>query len=540
MPSSDFVALWERQDPAARADLLRARFRYDIEGFLRFCWPERVYEPFNQLHHELIDVARERPAWNERSDSVRDARAAPRGYAKSTISSFGLPAHRIVYGLEVMIVLGSSEGDLAVDLSRDLREAFLDEESPLWELYGPFTVTGGVKGWQVSVRGAPSVAVLPRSERSAWRGRKHPSRGHRPSLIILDDMEDKGRVLNPRLREFTWNVLTKDILKMGRRGGGTDVWWRGTILHIDSALARLISGREHGWQHKRYQAIEQWPERADLWERCRQIWADLTLGPYRLPAAQAFYRAHRAEMERGAVVLGGLQNLFPLYEVLWAEGLASFLQEMQNDPIDPAARVFEPERFARFTLHGDEVVTTTGRRVKLSALRKTAFWDPTVGGTVSDFGAIAVLGRDEFGYTFVLDVWCRRDKPAQQLEALWQLCERWGVREAWYEDNGFQELAVATFPRQREERREQGRFWRLQLLGETSTENKEKRIAAMQPDTANGWLLFSDRLPPEVDAQAAAFPTADHDDALDAIERAWTKLGGRPVSMSDAPPGVRR
>jgi phage terminase large subunit-like protein len=57
----------------------------------------------------------------------------------------------------------------------------------------------------------------------------------------------------------------------------------------------------------------------------------------------------------------------------------------------------------------------------------------------------------------------------------------------------------------------------------------------MQPDTANGWMLFADRLPAEVTEQAAAFPTADHDDALDAIERAWTKLGGTPIRMETTP-----
>ena len=535
MPPTDFVTLFEGAEPQARRELLRARFRYDIEGFCRWCWSDRFNLPFTDLHHDLIDVARERPAWDERTNSVRSAIAAPRGYAKTTISSFALPAHRIVYGLEAFVVLGSAEGELAVDLSRDLRQAFLDEESPLRDLFGPFEVEGGVKGWQVSVAGAPSVGVLPKSERSAIRGRKHPTRGIRPTLIVLDDAEDKVRVLNPRLRQFTWNWLTKDILKAGRQEGGTDVWWRGTVLHVDSALARLISGREHGWASARYQAILSWPERTDLWERCRQIWSDLTLGEHRRPAAVAFYRANQTEMQRGAEILGGLQHLFRLYEQIWAEGLASFLQEMQNDPTDPSARVFEPDKWVRHHLEDDQIVLPTGRRVPLRDLRKVVWWDPTVGGPSGDFGAIAVLGRDGFGYTHVLDLWIRRAKPDEQLDALWPLCERWGVRRAWYEDNGFQELVAGPFARQREEREEQGKFWQLTLVGETSTANKVKRIAAMQPDTANGWMTFSDRLPAELTQQAEAFPTADHDDALDAIERAWTKLGGTPVRMSEQP-----
>lgn len=540
LPAEEFLDLVDGLDEGDLRYALVHRFRFDVEGFLRYCWPDRFSEPFNELHHELIDVARYRPAWHERTDSVRDARAAPRGYAKSTISSFGLLAHRIVYGLEVFIILASAESDLAVDLSTDLRQAFLDEESAFRDLYGPCEVTGGVKGWRVSVQGAPSVAVLPRSERSAIRGRKHPTRGQRPSLIVLDDAEDKVRVLNPRLRAFTWNWLTKDVLKAGRKGGGTDVWWRGTVLHTDAALARLISGRERGWVSKRYQAIEAWPTNRKLWERCHQIWSDLELGEHRATAARAFYEAHKAEMDEGAKVLGGLDNLYPLHEVLWGEGLASFLQELQNDPIDPSARVFEPERWRRCRIDGGQVAVLGNdgqvtRRVDLSELRRVAWWDPTVGGVGSDFGAIAVLGRDRHGYTYVLDVWCQRERPDAQLAALWRLCATWGVREAWFEDNGFQELVARTFPRQRDERRERGEFWQVQLLGETSSENKEERIAAMQPDMANGWLIFSDRLPAEVDEQAAAFPNGAHDDALDAIERAWTKLGGAPIRMEGNP-----
>lgn len=536
MPPSDFAELWEKSDSeTTRRELLRARFRFDLAGFCRWCWPDRFSQPFTPLHEDLMAVARERPAWDERTDSVRDAVAAPRGYAKTTFSSFALPAHRIVYGLEAFIIIGSAEGELALDLSRDLRTAFEELDSPLSELYGPFTLTGGVKGWQVSVRGEPSIGVLPRSERSAIRGRKHPKRGIRPTLVILDDAEDKVRVLNPRLREFTWSWLTKDVAKAGRQEGGTDIWWRGTVLHVDSALARLISGREHGWKSRRYQAIEQWPERADLWERCREIWADLTLGEHRRTAALAFFRAHRAEMERGAKVLGGLDRLFRLYELIWAEGLASFLQEMQNDPVDPSARVFEPEKWRRFTVDGGELVLESGRRVGLHELRRVAWWDPTVGGAGSDYGAIAVLGRDRWGYSYALDVWCRREKPDAQLDALWALCERWGVREAGYEDNGFQELVATTFPRQLAERRESGKFWQLELIGESSTENKVKRIAGLQPDAANGWLQFSAALPHEVDEQAVAFPNGANDDALDAIERAWTKLGGTPIRMVDEP-----
>ncbi|HYD02642.1 MAG TPA: phage terminase large subunit [Phycisphaerales bacterium] len=538
LPPSDFAALWESQDDeATRRELLRGRFRWDLEGFCRFCWPDRFNLPFNALHHDLFDVAQSREAWDVRTGTLRDAVAAPRGYAKSTISTFALVVHRIVYGLEAFVVVASAESELAEDFSRDLLEAFRDKESPLSELYGPFAVTGGVEGWRVSVRGAPPVAFLPRSERSAIRGRKHPTRGIRPTLIVLDDAEDKLRVLNPRLRNFTWSWLTKDVAKAGRKEGGTDIWVRGTVLHQYAMLARLVGGKEHGWQARKYKAIVRWPERADLWERCRAIWTDLTLGEHRAPMARAFFEQHRAEMERGAEVLDPeVEDLFRLHEQIWAEGLAAFLQEKQNDPIDPSARVFDPERWARFRVEGDElIVHGTGRRVPIWSLRRTLWWDPTVGGPSSDYGAIAVGGRDGFGYTYVLDLWMQQAPPDAQLAACWTLAERWRIAQGGFEDNGFQELVAKALPREREERREAGRFWRFELVGEPSTTNKEQRIAGIQPDAANGWLLFSDRLPAELVQQAESFPTGDHDDGLDAVERVHTALGGTPIELSQEP-----
>lgn len=536
MPPESFATLFEGATPPGRRKLLLARFRFDLEGFCRWCWPDRFNLPFNALHADLFGVATERPAWNERSDRLRDALAAPRGYAKSTISSFALLVHRIVYGLEAFIVLASAESELAEDFSRDLLEAFRDQDSRLRELYGPFEIIGGVEGWRVSVAGGPPIAFLPRSERSSIRGRKHPTLGIRPTLIVLDDAEDKVRVLNPRLRAFTWNWLTKDVLKAGRREGGTDIWVRGTVLQQNAMLARLVGGREHGWRARRYKAILHWPDKPELWERCRKIWVRLDLGEHRAAMAAAFYRANREEMDRGAVVLDPeVEGIYQLYEQIWAEGLAAFLQEKQNDPIDPSARVFNPEGWARFRVEGDDLHTSTGRVTRWREMRRTLWWDPTVGGAGSDYGAVAVLGRDGFGYTYVLDLWLRRAVPEEQLVAAWTLAESWDIREGGFEDNGFQEMVIRDLARQREERREKGRFWRFNLVGDTSTQNKETRIAGLQPDCANGWLLFSDRLPPELIEQAEAFPTADHDDGLDAIERAHTWLGGTPIRMSDQP-----
>lgn len=533
MSAAAFRDLIREVEPHERAPLLRERFRIHYDEFCKYCWPERFTLEFNALHEDLFERERVRP-WGERlalSLTVRDCTAAPRGFAKSTVTSFAAPAHDIVYDNEAYILLASAGHRLSVAMSRDLRHQFLAKDTPFERLYGPFTVTGGVEEWEVSVRGRPPVAILPVSAGGEVRGARHPTRGIRPTKVILDDGEKKDRVRNPEQRALWWAWLTKDVLKLADRRGGTVFRVVGTVLHPESGLSQLLA--DAGWRSKRWQAILKWPEHTDLWEKCRAIWANLTLGTYRREAAAAFFKAHRAAMEEGSELLDPQsKSLFDLYEMIWSEGYAAFLQEMQNDPVDPTAQIFHSPAFTRFTVDAGEIVTATGRRVRLRDLRIAGRWDPATGAAHGDYAAIAILGRDKFGYTYVLDVWMRRAKVSEQLAAAWTLAERWGCHRMTVESNGFQQLVAEPFPRERKARKEAGQFHKLELRPEPSTEDKELRIATLEPDTTNGWLQFNRALPHEVLAQFDQFPTADHDDAPDAIHAAWKELGGRPVEMA--------
>ena len=103
------------------------------------------------------------------------------------------------------------------------------------------------------------------------------------------------------------------------------------------------------------------------------------------------------------------------------------------------------------------------------------------------------------------------------------------------ESNGFQDLVAEPFQRQKAERRAANQFWKLVIDEEPSSDNKEGRIATMEPDVSNGWLSFRVGLPVEVDQQFGEFPTSAHDDAPDVIHGAYRLSGGSPVSMGQTP-----
>lgn len=524
-----------RAPPELREKLLRLRFRHNIFEFAKYCWPDRFNLPFNELHRDLARL-HDQPPWKERpKPDILQARAAPRGYAKSTFASYLEVLHSIVYGLEAYILLMSSGQRLARAFSTNLLAQFksrqLHDERRFTRLYGPFSVTGGKDEWQVSVGGAPPVGVLTASFTQDVRGAQHPERGIRPTLVVMDDSEKKELVNNPEQRHKWEEKLQKDILKLGPRDTGTVYRIVGTVLHVDSMLARRE--RDPGWDFRKFQAIITWPKRKDLWEECRRIWTNLAI-PDRRDQALAFYHARKAKMDDGVKLLDpDVLTIFELYEIIWAQGLSAFLQEMQNDPIDPNTQLFFSDRFARFDVRRDEhglvYLDVTGmhpRRVPLHHIRtKFVRWDPAKGNPSGDYGALALLGRDIHGFKYVLGGWLRKAPPSMQLQALWALTEHWDCDKGTLESNGFQELCAEPYRRQRDARKDEGRWYALKLEPDPSSGNKEDRISTLEPEVTNHWLSFNNGLPAVGFQQFDAFPNGDHDDFPDAVQGASAALG---------------
>lgn len=139
-----------------------------------------------------------------------------------------------------------------------------------------------------------------------------------------------------------------------------------------------------------------------------------------------------------------------------------------------------------------------------------------------DYAAIATVGRDAQGYLYVLDIWMRRAGPTQQIQALFDLHEKWNYWLVGIETNCFQELLLLPIEEERKRRAaaRPGTRWQLPIQTVHHTQAKETRIATLEPLIANGWLLFADDLPQEFWHQLEAFPRGRHDDAPDALEGA--------------------
>lgn len=517
-PWPDLLAVLASASPDEQAEVLRHRFRYDRAAFARVCFPLRVTGSWSAFHLDML--ARPALHWQERRGQAYRLDVAHRGAAKSTLATFVDLVHAVVHGLDRFIAIASATDDLSAVFVKSLHRAFTDPAGlPTFHtLYGPFTVRGGMTDFVVSTEAHPSCRVGAFSARGPIRGQNHE--GQRPTRIVYDDMEHPEDSRSPARREATWRWVVSDA---GEAGDPMCCLhqWVGTTTHRDGPVMR--ASLSPGWRSTSWRALQAWPSDLALWEQCRALWADLS-DPDRVGTARAFYEANREAMDAGASVLW--PERYPLFELMcrfWANA-RSFSAEMQNDPRDPTASIFDVEAFRRCRWDGAGSVTTSrGRVIRREACDVAVWLDPIPPSeTGKDSAAVAVVWRERStGQRLVVTCRMGRLTPAQQREAMWAAFERWGPSARYgYEDNVFASLFGEDFKREMLDRKNRGQPWQMAIKGVASTENKVEVIASLEPAVANGWVEFDTALPPDVIDQFADLPNGAHDDGADAIARA--------------------
>ena len=544
----DFLTRWRGiEEPSVADTALRMRFRHHPGEFLRYVLPEVFAFPWNAFHEAVLST--DKHHWSEQAEVERRLNLAPRGVGKSTLKK-GDVAHSIVYGLRRFIVVIAATKEDSEGWAGTLRKWFgkrTETNARLHDLYGPFTVTGKTQRFTVETRWGTKTTIWCASIKTSVQGANEET--HRPDEVVLDDWEDRKHVRSATQRQ-QWQVkLNSEILKLRDRARGAVFESNVTVNHPDAISQRIREGKapNAGWEVREFPALFAWPDRMDLWEQCGRIYLNLSLGAHRKAAARAFYAAHRAAMDAGARLLdAAAQPLYALFEMIWCEGLGSFLQEMMHKVRGLGDSIFDARRFTRCTVIEDPKLGTcivngaTDKVIPLSAMRRrVARWDPSTGSATGDYASIAVILRDGDGYAYCVDCWLQQGAGvSQQLAAAWRLAEKWRLSAISLESNGFQAVIDEIFRPQREQRKEAGKFWQMLLELDPSTGNKEDRLAGLEPALHGGVLQLATHLPPELDQQIEDFDgiaNSHHDDGHDALEGAFARSGGLPPQMSDHP-----
>jgi len=264
-------------------------FPYNIDTFSKYCFSHAILNDVPDFHKEM---------YKELFKKKNSVIVAPRGHAKSTCAGLVFPIFSIVNKLEKYIVYVSQSHAKTVQFLTPIRNEF-KTNTALKLLYGDLTPSsaknedGKDREDCFDVNGIRIEAV---SFEKNLRGFKYVH--DRPSLIILDDIEEDQRVMNPELRrkdEFKLNKIIIPSLDIEGR-----IKFIGTLLHYDSLLNR---------KRKQYDGL--------------------------------FYKACTADFK----------------EVLWPErfseqklraikkdiGSLAFRQEFLNDPTDSETSLIKPE-----------------------------------------------------------------------------------------------------------------------------------------------------------------------------------------------------
>ena len=447
----------------------------------------------------------------------RLAVAAPRGSAKSTFVSLIYVLWCICYSKEQYIVLLSDTSDQAEGLlghvknelennehlRRDFPEACIAEDDKKLGVW---------KKEEIVTKNNIKVTALGAGQKI--RGRRHQE--HRPTLIILDDIENDENTQNGESMDKLNEWFERAVLKAGTTT--TDVVLVGTIQHYGCLLSRLTKEEATGWNKRIYRSVISSAKREDLWAKWFTLYRGLDCYGQNEGAAAAadFFKDNEKEMMDGVSVLWpekeSYQDLMVMRE---EEGESSFNAEKQNEPVDPKNAFFKWDGFQFWDQqyrNEEELRSAFGDK-----LAYYAAVDPSLGkpGKRGDYSAIVVIAKHvDTKAAFVLVADIAKRSPDNLVQAVINLGRFYRFSAVFVEANQFQELLVRDI-----EERAYSMGISLNIQRVTSRLDKLARIQGLEPWITQGKIKFAQMQKLLLD-QFRHFPKGAHDDGPDALEMA--------------------
>lgn len=465
-----------------------------FEFFVQSYFPHYVRsEHKSKLHEYLFEQLPQ--SVSDKTKSVRQAIAAPRGEAKSTICTQLFPLWNMVCDLKKYIIIAMDTKEQAYGMLEAIKVEI--ESNPRLAIDFPELTPGKV--WRAgAILTSKNQKVEAVGAGQKLRGRRHGA--YRPDLVVLDDIENDESVQTPEQRNKLHDWILKAVLKLGAAGEKFDVIYVGTILHYDSVLNRILSTK--GWKRMRFKAILRMPDNMVLWDEWENIYLsedgdDDTL-------SDLFYQQHKAEMDKGAIVSWLARPILYLMKIRASDGHSAFDSEYQNDPISGDDAIFANSIQYWAELPNDLIY--------FGAL------DPSMGkaGASRDPSAILVGGYHRAtGKLYVVEAQIKKRVPDLIIEDVIRLhtqynCHRWFVETVQFQEFLQTELI----------KRSAARGKPVPATATKPNSDKMLRIESLQPHIANGLILLH-RSQSTLETQLRHFPKADHDDGPDALEMLW-------------------
>lgn len=478
--------------------------------FARTYFPKYIGTNPCEFHRELCRLLEQMS--KERGKKL--AVAAPRGHAKSTLVSLVYVLWCVCYEREKYILILSDTNDQAEGLLKHVKDELEDNER-LRRDFPNVCVTdddGKLPLWtrdEIVTKNGIKITALGAGQKI--RGRRNQE--HRPSLIILDDIENDQNTQSKESMDKLNEWFERAVLKSGAKG--TNVVFVGTIQSYGCLLSRYTKENRPGWESRTYKAVLSFAKREDLWGKWKVYYnGDEQYGDKTgALAALEFYRDNEKDLLEGTSVLWPeKEDYYTLMVMLQDDGESSFSSEKQNEPIDPKSAVFKWDSFQ----YWDDVYKTEEElRQKFGdQLVFYAACDPSLGkpGKRGDYSAIIVIAKHEdTGKAYVLDADIAKRSPEELVEAVVTKGRFYAFRRVFIEANQFQELLVRDI-----ENKAYSEGVTLNIEKKINTSDKIARIQSLATWVNDGRIMFARNQRLLID-QLKHFPKAAHDDGPDAL-----------------------
>ena len=442
-------------------------------------FPTAINKSVPPFHHEIYkNLADE--------SKKRVLIAAPRGTAKSTVTSLILPLHRIAFkpsASDLFIVIVSESQSQSINFLSRIKYHLINSQNfkEMFGNYGPETAKRWTNNDIVLSNGARIIAVG-----TGQRVRGFIEGDTRPNLIIVDDYESELNAATPEARAKNRKWITEAVIPSLSDDGR--IVMIGTVISEDCFLY--------------------WAKESPVW---KVLWYSIYDDDGKSIWEERFPEDRIQGIKQEFESVGNLNG---------------FYQEYMNEAQSPDNAPFKPQyiklhHFIFQYLDGESVLIgkSGGKNIK-KPVNVYCGIDPASSLSArSDFFVIATLALDADGNIYILDILRDKIDPAYQPEEIIKVFKKYHPKRMTIETVGYQEALRTNV---RKMMLEQNLYIPGLEKGIKPRQRKSERLLSLVAPLAKGEFHFR---PEDLHAQQEflSYPRGKHDDILDAIYYALDK-----------------
>lgn len=462
---------FDKNDPEVQELLMQCMLSTRV--FAKTFFPEEVEADFSVLHDDIFKII-------DTSKVYKKAIAAPRGLGKTTIARIRACKAILFRETNFIIYLSNSEGSAVASTEHIKR--MLQANDLIKKLFG--NIKFSQEGMKDSFSKQSWVAygdvfVLPRGSGQQVRGQNWM--GHRPGLVIIDDLETLENVKNDdqrvKLKDWFYADLMKTESKYGDRA---EFLYIDTIKHEDALLQNLIDASD--WKSIKLSICD---DKFNTHDPNYMTTDEIKIE----------YEAHR---EAGKTDL--------------------FFMEYMNIPISLEDAVFKDDYFRYFTEDFSHITTTdpkgVSERIDLKELITVVICDParTVKMQSAESSVVTVSVHRSSRKIFVRDIFSGKVKPDQLYDEMFSAVTRHNAMMLAVEVTGLCEFISQPIE---QEMRIRGIF--PQYIELNAKGKKELRVATLAPHYRLGYMYHNKSNCQVLENQLHWFPRSKLWDVMDAL-----------------------